>query len=512
MTLGIGLAMLAPVAGADSLDVVGHLPSGRFLMAEVWTGTVAYIIGGTHGTGGSDQPLSDIVEFDPATGTPTVVASMPTPRYDAEAVWTGEAVLIFGGWDGSQYIDSILRFDPATYTITEEPSTLPTASAHSEAFWDGRDLPAIGCSGGCAYILGGATSAPPPANSATLASIVRYNPTTATMATMGATLPTGRYSMASVFDGESFYLFGGFEFFRNLDEILKFDPAADTLDVLAAKLPHPNISPTAVWGGSVAYIFGGQVEGVNVPTIFRFDPSSGADPESLTQQLPSGRSGSASVWSPSHGAAFIFGGAVGAPNGIDEILRFVPDNTPATPPSAPLNLVATAGPEKREITLAWDPPASDGGSPVTGYNVYRDGVYIQALGNVLAYADHDLGDGETHTYNVSAENAAGVGPLSGDATATTFDTASRPRKLDATADPPNIILSWDPPNEDGGTPVTGYNIYRGTNGNFGSMELQTTVSGTMASDAPGPGKWCYRVTAVNLVEEGSPSNSACAKL
>ena len=40
-----------------------------------------------------------------------------------------------------------------------------------------------------------------------------------------------------------------------------------------------------------------------------------------------------------------------------------------TVPSAPLNLAAVAG--NQQVTLTWDPPASDGGSAITNYLVYR---------------------------------------------------------------------------------------------------------------------------------------------
>ena len=44
----------------------------------------------------------------------------------------------------------------------------------------------------------------------------------------------------------------------------------------------------------------------------------------------------------------------------------------ATPPSAPQNLKrATAvTPEDTKITLDWDAPSNDGGSPIVGYTIY----------------------------------------------------------------------------------------------------------------------------------------------
>ncbi len=88
----------------------------------------------------------------------------------------------------------------------------------------------------------------------------------------------------------------------------------------------------------------------------------------------------------------------------------------AETPNAPLNLVAAPG--KRQVTLDWDPPVSDGGSAITNYWVYRDGSPVILLGNVLTYTDTGLAAGRPYCYHVSAVNAVGEGPGSNEACAT----------------------------------------------------------------------------------------------
>jgi hypothetical protein len=92
-----------------------------------------------------------------------------------------------------------------------------------------------------------------------------------------------------------------------------------------------------------------------------------------------------------------------------------------SPPSAPTNLVATAG--NAQVGLTWQAPASNGGSPITNYKIYRGTssngeTLLATIGNVLTYTDTAVTNGVTYYYQVSAMNAAGEGPRSNEASAT----------------------------------------------------------------------------------------------
>lgn len=80
-------------------------------------------------------------------------------------------------------------------------------------------------------------------------------------------------------------------------------------------------------------------------------------------------------------------------------------------PGPPLNLVATV--VDGDVVLEWDPPADDGGAPVTAYNVYRDGVLVATLtGPTFALTFTEPAVDGVSTYEVTAVNLAGEGPPS----------------------------------------------------------------------------------------------------
>ncbi len=99
----------------------------------------------------------------------------------------------------------------------------------------------------------------------------------------------------------------------------------------------------------------------------------------------------------------------------ESIFNFLGMNgSPLTPsaPDAPTDLVARAG--DAMVTLSWGAPSDIGGSPITGYQVYRsatsNGTYalVGSL-NGTTYTDTNISNGQVYWYKVSAANALGTG-------------------------------------------------------------------------------------------------------
>ena len=186
--------------------------------------------------------------------------------------------------------------------------------------------------------------------------------------------------------------------------------------------------------------------------------------------------------------------------------------TPADVPSEPRALTATG--VSGQVSLSWTDPASNGGSAITGYRVYRGtSVGTEALlttvGPVLAYTDGDVTPGTTYFYEVSAVNVVGEGPKSTEASATPATAPTMPLNLAAAAGVNEAMLTWAAPVSDGGSPITGYKVYRATSA--GAETLLSTVGVVLSYTDPGLTSglaYYYEVRAVNAVGEGPKSNEA----
>ena len=198
----------------------------------------------------------------------------------------------------------------------------------------------------------------------------------------------------------------------------------------------------------------------------------------------------------------------------------------ATAPGSPTGLTATAT-SSSQINLSWTAPTSNGGSAITGYKIERstDGgtTWSTTVANTAStgttYSDTGLASSTTYTYRVSAINSVGTSTPSNTASATTSGTVSSvpqpPTGLTSTtASSSQINLAWTAPSNNGGSTITGYKIERSTDSgttwstivsNTSSTSTTYSDSGLAASTA-----YTYRVSAINSVGTGSPSNTASA--
>ena len=179
-------------------------------------------------------------------------------------------------------------------------------------------------------------------------------------------------------------------------------------------------------------------------------------------------------------------------------------------PDTPTNLIATADGSTR-IDLSWTAPADNGGRSITGYRIEvstdEGNTWTELVESQTAttYEHPDLSPGTTLYYRVLAINSEGTGGVSNvadETTPTTNGIPSPPRNLKSTAiGKTQIDLSWDPPGDEGNSPVTGYNIQVSEGGGTTWTDLEANTGNTATTyehTGLNPGTtYAYRVFAIN---------------
>ncbi|MFN8019666.1 MAG: CocE/NonD family hydrolase [Acidimicrobiales bacterium] len=131
-----------------------------------------------------------------------------------------------------------------------------------------------------------------------------------------------------------------------------------------------------------------------------------------------------------------------------------------TAPGAPSSVSAKSG--NGSATVSWKAPASDGGSPVTGYRVtpYLGGVAQPAVdfaSTTTTQLVSGLTNGGSYTFTVQATNAIGTGAASPASSALVVGTPSTPGFITVVAGAGQVTVKWWAPAPNG-APITSYVI------------------------------------------------------
>ena len=196
-----------------------------------------------------------------------------------------------------------------------------------------------------------------------------------------------------------------------------------------------------------------------------------------------------------------------------------------TVPSSPTGLTAMAA-YSSQINLSWAAPTNNGGAAIIGYKIERSTDSGSTWSSLVAntgststkYSDTGLNQNTAYTYRVSAINSVGASTPSNIASATTPSNTtvpSPPTGLTTTVmSSSQINLSWTAPSSNGGSAITGYDVERSVNnGNTWSTVISNTGSTNTRYNNTGLSPsttYTYRVSAINPVGTGSPSNTSSA--
>jgi cell division septation protein DedD len=187
-----------------------------------------------------------------------------------------------------------------------------------------------------------------------------------------------------------------------------------------------------------------------------------------------------------------------------------------TIPTPPRNLQATPG--NKYVDLSWSAPSDEGGSLITECKIYRgtnsggESYLASVSASATSYKDTTVTNGQTYYYHVTAGNVAGESSPSDEVSAKPQGPPSPSRKLQAAAGDGYVDLSWNQPSNDGGSPITGYKIYRGTISG-GEIFVKAVGNVLIYTDkgVTNNQKFYYQVSAVNSVGEGEKSNDVGAR-
>ena len=207
-------------------------------------------------------------------------------------------------------------------------------------------------------------------------------------------------------------------------------------------------------------------------------------------------------------------------------------------PTPPAGLAAMAqGPT--QIDLSWSVPSDDGGAPITAYHLrhIETGAADKSDANwtvrktcghgsgALQHSLTGLNGGTEYDVQVRAVNAAGESEWSATVTGTTAPPVAPEAPTGLTArvvsGEARVVLSWTAPANTGGAPITGYKIEASDDGSTSWTEVYTTTGDATGytdegDDGNGPmfevgTMRYYRVSAINSVGPGAPSNVAEAE-
>jgi titin len=183
-------------------------------------------------------------------------------------------------------------------------------------------------------------------------------------------------------------------------------------------------------------------------------------------------------------------------------------STPASVPTVPQALATTAS--NGQVVLAWNAPASNGGSAVTGYRIERstDGITWNTISSGVAGNTHTvtgLTNGVTLMFRIAATNSIGDSAMTAAVTAVPAATATAPQTFVGTAGDRAATLTWSAPGSNGGLPVVSYTIERSLDGGSSwTSEASGVIGyGYSVSGLTNLTAYMFRVAAVTAVGRGA---------
>jgi N-acetylneuraminic acid mutarotase len=356
-------------------------------------------------------------------------------------VWTGSKMIVWGGFDGGNYLNTGGRYTPSTdsWTPTSTTNAAPGRELHT-AVWTGGEMIVWGGRGGNFFDLntGG-----------------RYNPGTDSWATTSTNnAPTTRKSHTAVWTGSEMIVWGGLNVSTVLNTGGRYNPGTDSWTATSTtNAPSARSYHTAVWTGDEMIAWGGSGSPGNVlfNTGGRYNPGTDNWVTTSTVNAPSARRFHTAVWTG--GEMIVWGGYDGSVD-VSSGGRYCAQTAPMAQSAfsrkihgsagtfdIPLPLVGNVGVECRsggatndyQMIINFANPVTVGSASVTSgtgsvssFSVSGPQVTVNLTGvtNVqrITVTLFNVNDG-THMGNVSVSMGVLVGDVNGNAVVNASDVS-----------------------------------------------------------------------------------------
>jgi hypothetical protein len=300
------------------------LPSARMRHAAVWTGTEMIVWGGDNG---ASTAFNTGGRYNPSTGAWTATSTgtnVPSARFGHTAIWTGSAMVIWGGGNFAGPTNTGGRYTPSSnsWTATSTGPNTPSARSWHGAVWTGTEMiVSAGTDGAASVNTGG-----------------RYDPSADSwVPTASSFAPAARAGHSAVWTGAEMIVWGGRDnMFASFFTGGRYDPAIDTWTPtsIGTNVPPARSGHSAVWTGTEMIVWGGSGS-AQFNDGGRYNPSTDSWTATSTgANTPSVRSGQTAVWT---GTEMIVWGGLGQAY-LDDGGRYNPSGDSWTATSTGLNV------------------------------------------------------------------------------------------------------------------------------------------------------------------------------
>jgi len=246
-------------------------PTGRWSHSAVWTGTRMIVFGGSRNASNCvDRTLDGGARYDPVTNAWEAMSPLPGGRRDSHvAVWTGSRMLVWGGHRQEEVSPppgqicndtwqlSMSAYDPSGNTWSVKSlAGAPVGRSGANAVWTGSAM----------VVWGGYDFGPKNTGGRYDPVADRWRPTSL----VGA--PSARSGSGAVWTGSHVVVWGGGGNAKEFSTGGIYDPGADTWQpTRSTGAPAERVGHVQLWTGSEVLVWGGRISTANVGSGGRLD-------------------------------------------------------------------------------------------------------------------------------------------------------------------------------------------------------------------------------------------------